>query len=117
MNENAKKWVEALRSGEFKQTTQTLQDAGGYCCLGIAAVVYERETGESLPRDSRGHFTHAELGSEFDCVRNWLELSDSIGMYSRKAHRTCLVRHNDDDGMNFSEIADIIESEPEGLFK
>lgn len=26
MNENAKKWVEALRSGEYKQTTETLSD-------------------------------------------------------------------------------------------
>lgn len=34
-----KKWVAALRSGEYKQTKKTLQDEFGYCCLGVACHV------------------------------------------------------------------------------
>jgi hypothetical protein len=30
------RWVEALRSGEYKQTREELYDGnGGYCCLGV----------------------------------------------------------------------------------
>lgn len=31
-----RKWVKALRSGEFKQAKGALQDKVGYCCLEIA---------------------------------------------------------------------------------
>lgn len=30
-----KEWVEALRSGEYKQTQYYLKDTEGYCCLGV----------------------------------------------------------------------------------
>lgn len=45
MNENAKKWVEALRSGDYKQATGVLtrvNDKGepeSHCCLGVACQV------------------------------------------------------------------------------
>lgn len=31
-----KQWVEALRSGEYPQTTDRLHNEEGYCCLGVA---------------------------------------------------------------------------------
>tara|TARA_B100000686_G_scaffold252653_1_gene263412 strand:+ start:2404 stop:2832 length:429 start_codon:yes stop_codon:yes gene_type:complete len=36
-----KKWVEALRSGKYKQTTNGLydQDEGAYCALGVGCMV------------------------------------------------------------------------------
>jgi len=35
-----KKWVEALRSGEYKQGKEQLYDSEGhYCCLGVAAKI------------------------------------------------------------------------------
>jgi hypothetical protein len=39
--EAKKKWVEALRSGEYKQTQGTLfcPSNGGYCCLGVKADI------------------------------------------------------------------------------
>lgn len=30
------KWIQSLRSGEYSQTTDRLQDKQGYCCLGVA---------------------------------------------------------------------------------
>ena len=33
------KWLEALRSGKYKQTTGRLQDSKGFCCLGVACDV------------------------------------------------------------------------------
>lgn len=35
-----KKWTDALRSGKYKQTKNTLQDAKGYCCLGVACDLF-----------------------------------------------------------------------------
>lgn len=32
-----RKWLRALRSGEYKQGTEVLGDARGYCCLGVLA--------------------------------------------------------------------------------
>lgn len=34
-----KRWVEALRSGEYKQGENTLLRDGKFCCLGVACVV------------------------------------------------------------------------------
>lgn len=35
------RWVEALRSGKYKQTEGRLQKCGGYCCLGVAACLID----------------------------------------------------------------------------
>ena len=34
------KWVIALRSGEYSQTTGTLEDDSGHCCLGVACDIF-----------------------------------------------------------------------------
>lgn len=43
----ARKWVEALRSGEYQKTTHALHTTGGYCCLGVLCELYRKEHGES----------------------------------------------------------------------
>ena len=35
-----KKWVRALRSGEYSQTTGKLQGEFGYCCMGVACEIF-----------------------------------------------------------------------------
>lgn len=32
-------WIAALRSSEYRQTKNALQDGLGYCCLGVACHV------------------------------------------------------------------------------
>jgi len=34
-----KRWVEALRSGKYKQGSSFLQKSGSYCCLGVLADI------------------------------------------------------------------------------
>lgn len=37
------KWVKALRSGKYEQTTGSLNNSSGYCCLGVACrIVHPR---------------------------------------------------------------------------
>lgn len=46
-----KKWLEALRSGEYTQTKRVLRAANsdnsvaGYCCLGVLCDLYQKEVG------------------------------------------------------------------------
>ena len=39
--EDKAKWLEALRSGEYKQTDNTLCNGTAYCCLGVLEVVLD----------------------------------------------------------------------------
>lgn len=39
-----KKWIEALRSGEYKQGRRMLKDnQGKFCCLGVLCDIYAKE--------------------------------------------------------------------------
>ena len=90
-----RKWVKALRSGEFKQANDVLRDGGAYCCLGVACVLRHRESGESYP-DLTGHGEHLKTDG---AAGNWLLPLD----YQNK-----LATLND-RGSSFAEIADYIE--------
>lgn len=47
---NLEKWVLALRSGKYNQTTGTLQSTEGFCCLGVACDIF-------IPEDKKDVFT------------------------------------------------------------
>ena len=120
MNDNAKAWVAALRSGEFKQAKQSLhlkdEVAGdSFCCLGVACKMFDDDNPGAL-RISRNHGTmeYDSWGSILPyAVQQWLGLGDTTGGFDRG--NKSLASQND-SGKSFAEIADIIESEPEGLF-
>lgn len=38
---NRKKWVDALRSGKFKQGRKTLNQANKFCCQGVACELFK----------------------------------------------------------------------------
>lgn len=116
--ENRRKWVEALRSGEFMQGQRRLAYVGEdedsevrHCCLGVACELAIRE-GVAIERTK--HFTQIAYSGEAIFlplpVQEWLGLRHRNGNYNG----TSLSTHND-GGAAFDEIADIIESEPEGL--
>lgn len=121
MNDNAKKWVEALRSGEFQQTTRKLSDGNGYCCLGVACEVYRRETGDG-EWEQRGDtelpvLTFLGVWNVLpDPVRRWLGLSEESGDWKDENGEWRYLTNTNDHGATFAEIADIVESEPDQLF-
>lgn len=126
MNENAKKWVEALRSGQYAQTTSTLRDGSGdwvgYCCLGVACDLSGLGQWELI----RGawHYVIDKGGTVTEChdtalpesVRAWLGLVDCEGTFRRDGVSFSLASRND-RGATFAALADIIASaDTEGLF-
>lgn len=116
------KWLKALRSGEFKQAKEVLYDkkTGGYCCLGVACVIAKREG--VIPKQTQ--WSHIDccgdtepavrLDNNHAKVREWFGLKDNEGGYGGNGLG---LAHMNDNGADFWEIADIIESEPEGLFE
>lgn len=114
MNENAKKWVAALRSGKYQQVKGALRRSEGYCCLGVACDVYRKETrkGRWL-KGNHGNFIFMRTSQVLPlAIQEWLGLTDELGYVDEDRALTEL----NDNGSTFAEIADLIESEPEGLF-
>lgn len=109
-------WVAALRSGKYQQTTGTLHDDHGYCCLGVACDISKAGAWAGDPAGWNSNYY--VIGEEVDDtllptpVRDWLGLANNDG--ATPDGKINLWRLND-DGKTFAEIADIIEAEPEGL--
>lgn len=97
------KWIEALRSGKYKQgRTQLRSDNDAFCCLGVLCdiepdVTWEKKTG-SYDAVYDSEFDGGELPSSF---REWAGISSD--------REQELIEMNDDYGKSFAEIADYIE--------
>ena len=96
-----KKWLEALRSGDYEQGTGTLCRKGKYCCLGVGGkVVGMRDdtlkVNDVFDKDlwvGNVHYMKSKIPSQLI----------NIVISSQ------LTRMNDLHGKSFSEIADYIE--------
>lgn len=98
-----KQWVDALRSGKYKQTKGTLHnlDDGGFCCIGVACVVWGISSAEymgvELQKDS------FENEGPLECYTAWQKRSGLKNVQSK------LTKMNDSGNYTFNEIADWIE--------
>lgn len=133
MNQNAKLWIETLRSGKFKQGRGHLkvrsEEAGMYdhCCLGVACELYKEATGDGEWRINDSNYPKfVTPGDPYppntdlpDPVTEWLGLAHRNGRFYENGDTSrpnFLSNVNDRPDSSFEEVADIIESEPEGLF-
>lgn len=90
------KWIDALRSGKFRQAQYTLKDEdGGYCCIGVLCKI-QRASFAKLKKD-RGTLQIAGTLPR--------ALTGGLEAYELSA----LSRLNDCSGKSFAEIADYIE--------
>lgn len=83
-----RKWIAALRSGEYRQVSGMLHGFGGYCCLGVASDLAIKDgvgSWEPLPKEL-DVFSHSVPGSE---TKNRDVLHDRtqalLGIYSGTA--------------------------------
>ncbi len=101
-----KKWLEALRSGKYKQATGQLEKEGEYCCLGVACKIagYSDNKMGDMGKLFKSHFPR--IPQVLD-DRNTVHLK-SIDGFSVNASQQ-LVDLNDSGGKSFKQIADWIE--------
>lgn len=105
----ARKWVDALRSGKYKQGRNSLVKDGKYCCLGVLC--------ELLPGGISLH-GHDNSGLREGTVRQ-LGLRSPLGLLTES--RVSLSELNDTGAhidylnytkpLTFDEIADVIQIE------
>lgn len=94
------KWIDALRSGKYKQGQFLLRNMNKYCCLGVLCDIHPdvKFTGNRAKHSKDLFYTDGGLSSTF---REKMELTlDECRE---------LVRMNDRKGNSFMEIADFIE--------
>ena len=108
MNKELKKrWVAALRSGEYQQTREYLQDEIGYCCLGVLCDLVDSNKwsvvdNEDYPIYISYCFDNYITDREFP-DHNWLK---NIGLDPDTAR---YLASQNDEGASFKEIADYIQ--------
>ena len=122
----AERWVAALRSGGYPQTTGHLRDEQDgvthYCCLGVLCDLHARH-GRS------GHWngvayvsaTRGKVSEEYDvptkAVMAWAGLKEPNPKVRDPdpGQGETIAELNDNDGWTFDQLADIIEQQWEEL--
>lgn len=104
-----KKWLRALRSGDYQQGTKYLRSTRcgelKHCCLGVLCELFLQENNsQKWHQDGEVFYLDGWRGVLPTPVMKWAELATT----QVKVEETSLVRLND-DGTSFEEIADIIE--------
>lgn len=121
-------FLTALRSGRYVQATDSLcairKDGKiGHCCLGVACEVFRQLEGR-LALHRRRYFDDDKsrmqwvFGSDAlmlpAIVMDWLGINAASG---KTDSGDSLTGYNDHLEYSFNQIANIIESNPTGLFK
>ncbi len=120
INDCAKQWVEALRSGVYEQCAGYMRFGDMYDVLGVACDVYAKShpsTSWARPSDESPAYAFLERSWALPTeVKEWLKLSDSLGGFTVDIGCDHCLADLSDDGWTFARLADFIESAPEGLF-
>lgn len=111
-----RRWVKALRSGEYQQGTGTLcrfdprEGSLQFCCLGVLADIVDPDGWEMEDYEGNRTFSNAHWGETGD----W-QLPEGIAIetgFLDPPTMAKLVNLNDNSRYDFDQIADWIESHP-----
>lgn len=125
MNPDIKKrWLEALRSGEYEQGREALCSDGKYCCLGVLSdlAVEDGIAKWQAPQNysySNDYSIAGESAFLTDSIALWAGLSSVEPSVIFEGQEKCLHELNDGDfatnckrePLNFNELADLIEEQ------
>lgn len=103
---NQKRWVAALRSGEYRQGRYSLYDSEkkAYCCLGVAVSLFHEESISGMTLENYPEVTEQlSLGNDSGTPESGLCLESLVAM--------------NDEGSSFSQIADTLEKHAVYYFK
>ena len=113
---NQELWLEALRSGKYKQATGALRhltkDEEKFCCLGVACEISGLDDWIDdcyLGEDSHLPFEVVSWLGMISCDGSILDENNAV-------EKSSLVQLNDEAGYNFDQIAEFITDHREELF-
>lgn len=111
-----KQLIDALRSGKYLQGFGALRSEDKYCCLGVACDISNIDKWKKEPTSL---YKYIDIVGYMPAqVMDFYGFSNKKGIYKDIDYigtkQQSLALQND-RGMSFIKIADIIESEPEGL--
>lgn len=108
--EHIKLWVDALRSGKYKQGRASLKYSVGFCCMGVACDI--SSLGEWQVRLSSEEEIYLGSGCylPYD-VQMWLGLREENPRIKSVSNSGTLAFLNDSAKLTFPQIADLIEAE------
>jgi hypothetical protein len=110
--EFAEKWIAALRSGQYKQTTDRLKakDECAYCCIGVACVIQGYNDSQVMEDNGELNEIKINLDDYGDEVEYPLHEQYGIPMAMINGNLPNeLINLNDSEKLSFTEIADWIE--------
>ena len=98
------KWVEALRSGQYKQAKGALCSPRGFCCLGVLLETL------NVPREFEpaNMLVDVYRPTDDEAVTSYLPTKLAVKIGVNLAFQGKLAALND-DGLPFNAIADYIE--------
>jgi len=116
-----KMWVEALRSGKFKQGTKVLRSINDeFCCLGVLCELHRQNhpDKEWMPSGDNNFFKYmGNFGILPFEVTKWAELDDYEPkiMFNNKSELLYMLNDGNENAnleqLNFNQIADLIEKQ------
>ena len=103
------KWLEALRSGKYRQKKKALRTDLGFCCLGVLVDVAEGGSDTSKPPLWKKHFTwqvrhKVQRGPARDC--DGTILPETYGLTSGDILELTRINDTSDD---FTRVIEYIE--------
>jgi hypothetical protein len=104
------KWIAALRSGEFKQTTGYLCTTKGHCCLGVLAEIMGGTKSEDTFIEEYHTDPAAFYKFTFDINSNTFDSMLPDGLYGLPEEVMDDLAGKNDNGMTFDDIANHIEA-------
>ena len=107
------KWVAALRSGEYPQTTGSLRDEEGYCCLGVLCDLLKDDNEEWI-KSERAYNILNDCGLLPVKIQELAGMESTEGVFFEVGLELNLAELND-EGSTFVDIANIIEAHWEEL--
>lgn len=117
--DNVRKWVDALRDGGYRQATGNLTNGDGFCCLGVACDISgvgswnEMDEYETEYDSGDGPVQEFEASALPRAVQEWLGVdtdNPELPHTPEQGRMTC-IGANDDFGLSFEQIADLIEAQ------
>lgn len=130
MNALARKWIDALRSGQYKQGQKKLRDGDAFCCLGVLCDISGLDKWEYCP--------NAASYMGFDSIPNRKVLEaagvradriddrDNTSQFGRSCsislkglpYRYKTIHELNDLGeVTFDDIADLLEKHQDEIFE